>query len=64
MRAIPLPVGSLERMDEIKRRLWDDYQVEIPLSFWNGQYLIRISVTAYNAPRDVDRLLEGLQRLL
>jgi isopenicillin-N epimerase len=64
MRAMPLPIDSPERMDEIKRRLWAEYQVEIPLSFWNGHYLTRISVTAYNSPRDVDRLLGGLERLL
>lgn len=64
MVAAPLPLASQKALDDMKRRLWDDYQVEVPLHFWNGRSYIRISIQAYNTPRDVDRLLEGLERLL
>jgi isopenicillin-N epimerase len=64
MFAAPLPLASDEALDEVKRRLWDEYQVEVPLHAWNGQRFIRVSIQAYNSPRDVDRLLDALERLL
>jgi isopenicillin-N epimerase len=61
MRTIPLPPCNLE---VLKARLWDEYQVEVPLGGWNGGHYIRVSIQCYNSPNDVDRLLEALQRLL
>jgi isopenicillin-N epimerase len=63
MCAAPLPtVGPSS--EELKRRLWDDYAVEVPIVEWQGQRFVRISIQAYNSARDVDRLLEGLTHLL
>lgn len=53
----PLPPADAARL---KERLWDDYQVEIPVSARNGQTFVRVSIQAYNRPEDVDRLLEAL----
>jgi isopenicillin-N epimerase len=61
MRTIPLPPCNLE---VLKARLWDEYQVEVPLGGWNGGHYIRVSIQCYNSPNDVDRLLEALKRLL
>jgi isopenicillin-N epimerase len=63
MCAIPLPTNGMST-EELKRRLWDDFQVEVPLHEWQGWRLIRVSLQAYNAPRDVERLLGGLSHLL
>ena len=51
-------------MEELKRRLWEEYQVEAPITPWRDQFFVRVSIQAYNSPRDVDYLLDGLARLL
>jgi isopenicillin-N epimerase len=61
MRAIPLPACDLK---VLKERLWEEYQIEVPLVGWNGRHYIRVSIQCYNSPADVDRLLEALKRLL
>lgn len=57
MRTFPLPPCDSKA---VKARLWDEYQVEVPVVDWNGQQFVRVSIQAYNRPEDVDRLLEGL----
>jgi isopenicillin-N epimerase len=61
MSVIPLPPCNTQ---EVGRRLWEEFQVEIPVFEWNGHKLIRLSIQAYNQPRDIERLLEGLRQLL
>jgi isopenicillin-N epimerase len=61
MTAIPLPPCNPQ---EIGRRLWEEFQVETPVFEWNGHFIIRVSIQAYNRPADVDRLLRGLKQLL
>jgi isopenicillin-N epimerase len=61
MRAFPLPPCDVEL---VKTRLWDEYRVEVPVHEWAGRPYIRVSIQAYNSPNDIDRLLEGLGRLL
>jgi isopenicillin-N epimerase len=61
MRTIPLPPCNLE---VLKERLWDEYQIEVPLGGWNGGHHVRVSIQCYNGPNDIDRLVEALKRLL
>ncbi|MGI8690493.1 MAG: aminotransferase class V-fold PLP-dependent enzyme [Thermomicrobiales bacterium] len=61
MCAIPLPPLDAQRL---KDHLWDDYQVEIPISSRNGRALVRVSIQAYNDQEDVNRLVEALSTLL
>ena len=61
MRTIPLPACDTAAL---KQRLWDDFQVEVPLVEWGGRQYIRVSIQCYNGPQDVDRLLEALKVLL
>ncbi|HKZ83252.1 MAG TPA: aminotransferase class V-fold PLP-dependent enzyme [Anaerolineae bacterium] len=61
MAAFPLPPCDV---DALKRRLNDEFAVEIPVYLWNGQPLIRISIQGYNSQADVDTLLEALKVLL
>lgn len=63
MRAIPIPRTDISR-EELQRRLWDDYQIEIPVVDWQDQRFVRISVQAYNTPADVDRLIAALTALI
>ena len=48
----------------LKKNLYDNYHIEVPLVAWNGYKLIRVSVQGYNTWRDVARLLTALQSLL
>jgi isopenicillin-N epimerase len=49
---------------EVKRRLYDDYRVEVPVFDWNGHSLVRASFQAYNDENDLDRLMMALSELL
>ena len=64
MCSIPLPVTERAVADALKQKLWEDYQVEVPIVEWNQRFFVRVSIQAYNTPRDVDRLIEGLAHLL
>ena len=61
MCTCPLPPVDAPRL---KGRLWDDYQVEIPVISHGGQTAVRVSIQAYNHLEDVDRLVEALTALL
>ena len=63
MRAISLPRTETPA-HEIQRRLWDDYQIEVPIIDWQDHRFVRVSIQAYNTPRDVDRLVAALATIL
>ena len=50
--------------ERLKRRLYDEERIEIPVILWNGRWHVRVSVQGYNAPEDLDRLVDSLRRLL
>jgi isopenicillin-N epimerase len=64
MCTIPLPITEKAAADTLKRALWDSYQVEVPIVDWQGRFFVRVSIQAYNTPRDVDRLVDALTQLL
>ena len=49
---------------ELKRRLYDDHRIEIPVEGRRGQPIVRASFQAYNDGSDLDTLLAALRRLL
>ncbi len=61
MIAAPLPANDTE---VLKRRLYDEYRVEVPLTAWNGSNGIRVSFQGYNTQEDADRLVGALSVLL
>jgi isopenicillin-N epimerase len=62
MAIAPLPpIGDLPGF---KRRLYDEYHVEIPCVQWGDRQFIRISVQGYNTDDDIDALLAALEALL
>jgi hypothetical protein len=61
MAAIPLPPCS-EPPPWLQ--LWDEFQIEIPTIPWGDQLFLRISIQAYNCPRDVDWLVSAVAKLV
>jgi len=61
MATIPLPSCDAE---ELKRRLYDEYRVEVPIIEWNSRQFIRVSVQGYNAKGDLEALISALAALL
>ncbi len=61
MGIAPLPPSNLL---ELKRRLYDEYKVEVPLIQWQDKQFIRISIQGYNNENDVDSLIRALEVLL
>ncbi|MGH2517117.1 MAG: hypothetical protein ACRDHP_15815, partial [Ktedonobacterales bacterium] len=64
MRAVPLPVLPGMSAADLHARLWEDYQVEVPITDWQGWRFVRVSIQAYNSEQDVERLVEGLAAAL
>jgi isopenicillin-N epimerase len=58
--ALP-PVGALRAF---KKRLLEEFRIQIPCIQWGERQFIRISLQAYNTLEDVDALVEALARLL
>ena len=61
MGIAPLPPSNLA---VLKRLLYDEYKIEIPLIQWQDRQFVRISVQGYNTQEDIDALLNALQVLL
>jgi isopenicillin-N epimerase len=61
MGIAPLPACEA---DVLKRRLYDEYRIEIPVTQWQDKQFVRISVQGYNDQKDVDALIQALSELL
>lgn len=61
MFAAPLPVGDPR---SFQARLYEEFAVEAPVTSWEGQTLLRVSLQGYNDEQDIEALLAGLARLL
>jgi isopenicillin-N epimerase len=61
MVTVPLPLDC--DTDALKRRLYDEYRIEIPVGRGHAP-AIRVSVQGYNTRADIDRLLEAMRELL
>jgi len=48
----------------LKNRLYDEYQIEVPLSQWQDRQFVRISIQGYNTQGDIDALVDSLKVLL
>ncbi len=60
MVTVPLPPCDPA---PLKRRLYDEFGVEVPIMLWQDKPYIRVSIQAYNTQDDVDRLLNALSNL-
>ncbi len=59
MAAAPLPPQT--DIVALKRRLIDDFRIEIPCTRWNDRPFIRVSIQAYNTADDVATLVDALR---
>jgi hypothetical protein len=48
----------------LKRRLYDEHRVEVPIIEWSNRILLRVSVQGYNDGGDALALLASLRALL
>ncbi len=62
MVSVSLP--SQIEPDVFQARLYEEFQIEVPLIGWYGYVLLRISIQGYNHRRDIERLLEAMVALL
>ncbi len=60
MAAMRLPPCDTE---SLKERLWQEWQIEVPIITWNQTPLLRISIQAYNDEADLARLIDALRHV-
>ena len=58
MVAVKLPLET--DMVALKKYLYDEHRIEVPLIEWNDQKLIRVSVQGHNTNEDVEMLAKAL----
>ena len=61
MAILPLPPCDHEAL---KRRLYDEHRIEIPVQRWHDHTWLRISVQGYTTQTDVERLAHAVADLL
>jgi isopenicillin-N epimerase len=61
MVAAPIPDCDV---DALKRRLYAEYCIEVPVFAWNGLKIVRVSVQGYNTPEDANYLIQTLEKIL
>lgn len=62
MAACPLPDSV--NIIELKKNLYDEFKIEIPILQWENEKIARVSYQAYNDPSDMSNLLRALGKLL
>ncbi len=61
MASVKLPANAPV---DLKAQLYDQFKIEIPVFPHNGERFIRISLNAYNSEKDVDILIDALEKLI
>ncbi len=54
----------LDRLERLRDNLWPRYRIEVPAFERDGEAFTRISIQAYNSPRDAERFVDALSELL
>ena len=53
-----------EDLGLLKTRLYDEARIEIPMVDWRGHQFVRVSIGGFVTERDIDCLVESLERFL
>jgi len=64
MQFVTIPLPDAIDLAGLKKHLYDEYRIEVPLISWNGRKYIRVSVQGYNTRREVEMLIDTLKVLL
>lgn len=69
MISLPLPTQGLTapghgHRDPLQDYLWDEHRIEVPITWWHGQRLVRVSCHLYTTTDDIERLSKGLTEAL
>lgn len=61
-----MAVAPLPNVDAtaLKRMLYDEFMVEVPITAWHDKFFVRVSLQGYNTREDTDALVAGLKELL
>lgn len=59
---VAMPVSRCDPA-QLKTRLYDDYQIEIPCFDWQDHTIVRVSVQGYNTESQMDHLVTALTEL-
>ncbi len=59
---VPIPVRCTDA-DALRRQLFDQHRIEVPVTEHRGQAFVRLSVQAYNSQADLDALVAALDGL-
>jgi selenocysteine lyase/cysteine desulfurase len=54
-------VRAFEKIEPEQRRLFDEFEIEVPLLRLHGRRWFRISAQVYNSARDYERLAKALR---
>jgi isopenicillin-N epimerase len=60
---VALPVPECDT-DDLKTKLLEEYNIEIPCFHWKGRAIVRLSVQGYNTQAQMDQLVVALKYLL
>ncbi len=58
------PLPALRDPGAFQAALYDDYRIEIPVTWWRDRAFLRLSIQAYNRPADVATLIGALTALM
>ena len=61
MFAVRLPEST--NLVDFKTRLYDEFRIEAPTIYWEGQKFLRISIQEYNTNQDTDALVNAVQTI-
>jgi isopenicillin-N epimerase len=61
MIALQLPDCDVS---QLKRQLYEDHNIEIPVFRWQDRCIVRLSVQAYNSKADTSQLVQALAKVL
>lgn len=69
MISMPLPLQGLTappqgKRDPLQDWLWDNHQIEVPITWWQGHRLLRVSCHLYTDSDDIAKLSQALRERL
>jgi isopenicillin-N epimerase len=63
MVAIPLDISFAQGI-ALRKALWEEYRIEVPIFEWRDQRILRVSCHLYNRWEDIEHLLKALRETL